>query len=687
MIIRHVTFTDFGVYGGTQRFDLVPTAEGTYDRPVVLFHGKNGVGKTSFVEAIRIALHGPLALGRRVSQRRYHEHLRRRIHRPAGAEGRQPDCAATHVTFDFVRGGRPHRYEVTRRWRLAGAGIAEEVEILEDGDRPEGVAPEQYDAFLRELVPASASDLFFFDGEKIDRLIDDSEADAALADAVERLLGLNLVYQLSADLDVYIARGEKGTGHTEEGASELKAAQEERNALAAEGERLTQERDTNREAMAGLRAAIDRQEQDLASKGGAYAKKDAQLKRDRVRLKAAAEQQRQALRILAGGLLPFATAPGLCQRVLARMDLEARFHQQEAAQALLGERRERLAGRLAEGELWKEVGVRAPAAAKRALLAKLLTDLLVLDEEEGVDPEAVFLHVSEHDRTAMTGQLHEALGTVAAEYKTAAGELDVLEGELEQTERELAMVPADLILQPLAETLQGLRAEWEERQQQEDRLSRELGTAEYKLGQAESKVARVKEELERWEQFEGRLGLAVRAQRAVEAYAEDLRAQKLKALSEALANRFNALCRKRGMLSGARVDPATYAITLFRDGNTFSRTELSAGEKQLFAVATLWALREVAGLPMPVIVDTPLGRLDSDHRLAMTRTFFPQVAHQVILLATDTEVDDALAAELAPSVSHGYRLAFDVQLGRTQAERITPEELVALPEPESTYET
>ena len=78
MIIRSVTFEDFGVYGGRHTLDLAPRTEGTFDRPIVLFHGKNGVGKTSFVEGVRLALHGPLALGRRVSRRVYLDHLRRR---------------------------------------------------------------------------------------------------------------------------------------------------------------------------------------------------------------------------------------------------------------------------------------------------------------------------------------------------------------------------------------------------------------------------------------------------------------------------------------------------------------------------------------------------------------------------------------------------------------------------------
>lgn len=44
--------------------------------------------------------------------------------------------------------------------------------------------------------------------------------------------------------------------------------------------------------------------------------------------------------------------------------------------------------------------------------------------------------------------------------------------------------------------------------------------------------------------------------------------------------------------------------------------------------------------PLPVIIDTPLSRLDEEHRRMMLAEFMPQVAQQVIVLATTSEVDD-----------------------------------------------
>jgi DNA sulfur modification protein DndD len=86
---------------------------------------------------------------------------------------------------------------------------------------------------------------------------------------------------------------------------------------------------------------------------------------------------------------------------------------------------------------------------------------------------------------------------------------------------------------------------------------------------------------------------------------------------------------------------------------------LSAGEKQIYAISMLWALGKTSGRPLPIIIDTPLARLDSDHRRLLVENYFPLASHQVIILSTDTEVDQGYFEELRPAVARAYHLDFD----------------------------
>jgi DNA sulfur modification protein DndD len=107
-------------------------------------------------------------------------------------------------------------------------------------------------------------------------------------------------------------------------------------------------------------------------------------------------------------------------------------------------------------------------------------------------------------------------------------------------------------------------------------------------------------------------------------------------------------------------DPADMQVTLFdRHDRPIPKQRLSAGEKQIYAISLLWALAQVSGRPLPVVIDTPLGRLDRDHRGHLVARYFPHASHQVVILSTDTEIDQAYFRDLAPSVSHAYHLRYD----------------------------
>ena len=90
------------------------------------------------------------------------------------------------------------------------------------------------------------------------------------------------------------------------------------------------------------------------------------------------------------------------------------------------------------------------------------------------------------------------------------------------------------------------------------------------------------------------------------------------------------------------------------------RKSLSAGEKQIYAIAILEALAKTSGRHLPIIIDTPLGRLDSKHRDKLIEHYFPHASHQVILLSTDTEVDEQYFVDhLKEYISHSYQIHFD----------------------------
>jgi len=200
-------------------------------------------------------------------------------------------------------------------------------------------------------------------------------------------------------------------------------------------------------------------------------------------------------------------------------------------------------------------------------------------------------------------------------------------------------------------------------------LDEELHQHKRHIGEGERQRLRALQQLTTAGGIDQRVQYAVKTQLALEAYLQRITVLKVQQLEQALAQYFNMLCRKHMLVREVQIDPRTFTVELFGDNRTpLRKADLSAGEKQLYAVALLWALRSVSERALPIIIDTPMGRLDSEHRATMLQHFFPHAAHQVVLLSTDTEIDPAAYTALQHAVSHTFRLQWNGDQSATQVQ-------------------
>ena len=75
-------------------------------------------------------------------------------------------------------------------------------------------------------------------------------------------------------------------------------------------------------------------------------------------------------------------------------------------------------------------------------------------------------------------------------------------------------------------------------------------------------------------------------------------------------------------------------------------------------------MSRVTGEEAPLVMDTPFGRLSSQHRENIAR-YIPEVAKQLVLLITDEELHSTARANLESRIDAEYELAFDQSTGCT----------------------
>jgi DNA sulfur modification protein DndD len=229
---------------------------------------------------------------------------------------------------------------------------------------------------------------------------------------------------------------------------------------------------------------------------------------------------------------------------------------------------------------------------------------------------------------------------------------------------ELARVPTEEAIVGLQRELEQARQRWQERSvvqaAQEDKirlLGRQLEDAEHRLKRElgegvetdvdREHVGRVLKHSAKMRDTLGKFRVAVMRKHA-------------EGLERLILESFGHLLRKRNLVSGLKIDPSTFRIELTGgDGKPLPFERLSAGERQLLATSILWGLAKASGRPLPTIIDTPLGRLDSSHRRHLLERYFPVASHQVILLSTDKEIDEASLHHLKRFIGRSYELRFD----------------------------
>ncbi|HCX01856.1 MAG TPA: DNA sulfur modification protein DndD [Syntrophaceae bacterium] len=649
MILDSIILENFGAYGGRQEAILTPE-EG---KPIILFGGMNGGGKTTLLDAVQLAFYGSKA---RISNRgrmAYKEYLRESIHRNSDpGEG-----AGITVRFRRVIEGESRSFELQRFWRMGVKGIEETVRVLRDG-LPDDIFTEHWDETIEAYLPSSISHLFFFDGEQIKELAEGGHAAEILGTAIHSLLGLDLVDRLENDLKVF-ERKKKSEGLDPEAARKLAQARGELKEIDHQQEKAAMEEGALVNEAGRLAKELRAKEDEFRKEGGNLFLKRKDIEDQlaaTVSKKQAAEAQ---LRELVAGPLPLLLVEHLLAEVEQVVRHEAEIKRARVVQDILATRDAAILDGLKSSKV--------PAQALKSITKTLDDDRkgwveraqeeLLLDADDSLAPQIAHLRGT-------------VLPSADQQARKLTGEISTLDEKVARLESELERVPtADRIAdlqQELATVQKAHQAKLEEleavkvrrvalarqRQMAEARLDR-IGESDVDAQFAEDARLRMLKHSQKVRDTLGRFRTKV-----VQHHTENMEALMLES--------FRNLLRKKELVQGLTINPETFEATLTtKESKPLPFDRLSAGEKQLLATSLLWGLARASGRPVPTIIDTPLGRLDSSHRRHLIERYFPSASHQVLLLSTDEEIVGNYLKELKPFISRTYLLEHNEEAGQT----------------------
>ncbi len=660
MIFHRLTLKNFGLFCGEQTFALTPRVKYRKRRPVILIGGKNGAGKTTILEAVRLCLYGARSLGNRVSQSAYHEYLASTIHH-SQATLLQPKEAFVVLEFEHVHSGKKDRYRVKRQWKThqTPKELTTESLIIHKNNEPlSDLEAEYWQDFLNELIPIGLSQLFFFDGEKIQGLAEETSSHAFLADSIKSLLGVDLVERLHSDLKIYLHRLKKDTDSNQL-SQDIDSAEKKLQDLKTKLSCVEEKKAVLDVQVDEIATQITFQEEQITKEGGNYARRREELKIQQAVLKEKIAMLETQIQEGCNELLPFALVPSLCKQLQSRLIKESEIEKWNLSQSVLQPLLENL-----EDDKQLSPDVRNSIIEWISnLLSEQLQPLEALEDFHQVH------HLSTFESQQLLDWINSCLFEIPERFHKLNQQFEESNRQLQEVETALERIPSDEILKPLMQELSNLHQRLGGLQKQVKDEEVNIQSLRYHRDEVERELEKLNERQQDREADRQRTQLVTGVQSVLEMYSEQLTHAKVEALKDAVVDCFNQLCHKQGLVKQIEIDSQTFAVTLYdRQDRLIPKAALSAGEKQIYAISMLWGLAKTSGRPLPMIIDTPLGRLDSDHRRHLIENYFPYASHQMVVLSTDTELDKQNCEMLSPHVSHPYHLVYDQDKGSTNAE-------------------
>lgn len=244
-----------------------------------------------------------------------------------------------------------------------------------------------------------------------------------------------------------------------------------------------------------------------------------------------------------------------------------------------------------------------------------------------------------------------------------------LTAELSQAQKDLD--DAELTTDEAKRKFEELTLEAESLERQIRLFTDKLAELRVNERQAVNKAETAKERIRQYEQQHDIASredvaskLALRVRRAVDAYRHQKRAQIRQSVEDHLNSRIPVLLAPSQLIRSVSLSDSFEMKYFDEHGDEVARSSISAGMRQLVAMGMLWALRDEAGRDVPVVIDTPLGRIDRENRMLLMDEYFPKAGMPLILLPTNSELDDNDLLHLQPHICRRYRI---VNVGGTQA--------------------
>ena len=646
-------------------------------RNVTLVGAQNGTGKTSLLMALYLGLFGRDAMllieGVRITGNdeergsTYKNQLERIIHRTAlGGSGSDEAHSLVRLRFEAPDGIQT---AISRRWNFSRGGRVrdlntrdgEEVTIEVNGDpRIYPSWQEANDRIAELLFPSNVMPCFFFDGEQAQERVE-AAGGRALLDAVNTLYGTGMIDQLKQSLVTYINNERnalrRDVGNVRE--DELDQRREELDKAKEELENVARELTEKRREREELDAERQQHTSDLHQLIGDSA---ADIEEYATSIKALESEQLDLRKKLTDGLaslaLPLALARN-SQKVAETVSAEQIRDRWLLLKEEATGKAERIIVKVLPADGINPIEPPLVEQQVAVLRHRLETALEALwsPPPPGCAEEYQFSFLREADRAAILSKIERMRKAGAPDVAEGAISWRSVNTRLRETQRKFdsirdiqpRLASLKALINSVTEKINKVIAEINSCEIRERGIAETIKDLRGSIGQMEKKrsIANPVQE---------RLDVAYRVTEVIDGAKERLVPLCKAALEERCTYHFSQMVSDEYQNFQVRFDAEP---RLENRHQAIYVTSLSGAQKRAFGLAFTLAVADVSGQQAPIIIDTPVGNMDSKYRDRVLKYVASAAPGQVIFLSHDEEISESYRQRLSPSIQKTILVTFE----------------------------
>ena len=599
---------------------------------MILFGALNGSGKTTLLEGIQIALYGQSArIGFR-GKKHYLDYLKSLINNYAD----QKEGASIEIEFSANIDSKKEIFELKRSWHIdTDKNVVLENSSIRNEKIFNGEETENVNEFIEDLMPSQISNLFFFDGEKIETLAEPSKSKSIIQNGIYSLLGIHDIDNLIKTLQIYEKK--KLTDNKIYENQDIQKFDNIIMDLEVNIIEIKQERASLRNELNTNDKKIKENQHDLEKNGYDLFKKREEIKKESIFLKSNFDVVQEQLKELSAEKLGLSLVRNQIKDIRNSLTKASGFNISNIG--------------LLENELNEISKAFSDDVKLKSFMDKRLADLNTIindvpfDIDEASIPNEQFFTDNEN------------------KCKNILNDYDEICNKLETNERKLAAIPEEEKLQPLIEQENLLIAEKDELEIKDKILLKKLGELRKDLEknyQEREKITKayadsiIESDIEKI-----KISQSEKSRDNLKKFKAKLVENKVGRIESLITQSFMRLQRKNNRKLIFKINLDDFSLQVNEDDKLLDVSQLSAGEKQLIAISILWALAQASNKTFPSLIDTPLARLDSHHRRNIIENYFPKTSKQVLIFSTDEEIIGEHYQAIKGNTAHEYLIEFD----------------------------